>query len=411
MHHNASQRDAIITLPGALRCAIRQTDGNVTYSGVLVDAGSRDEPASLPGLAHFVEHTIFKGTSRRSGWHISNRMESVGGELNAYTFKEGTSIYTIAPAGYEDRSLELIADLVADASFPEAELEREREVVVEEINSYLDSPSESVYDQFEELIYAGSPLAHNILGSPESVRAISSADCRGFVERYYTPANMVVFVASPLPPEKIEKLLRRRFGRLERSGDAPKRETPPPTAPFDIVRDNNGHQAHTILGARVFARTDPRRFPLYLLSNYLAGPGMNSRLNLELREKRGLVYTVDSSLGLLSDAGAMAIYFGTDRSSVGRCLRVIRRELDALAQSPISPVKFEKIKKQYCGQLLVSTDNRESMAMSLGKNLMYFNRLTDIPSLTARMMEVTPEQVREVAELLAPDRCGRLTLM
>lgn len=399
----------ILTLSNGMRVAAVQSTGNVSYAGVLVNAGSRDE--NIPGLAHFVEHTIFKGTLKRSSWHISNRLETVGGELNAYTFKEGTSVYTIAPGGYEERALELLSDLIENATFPTAEIDREREVVVEEINSYLDSPSESVYDTFEELIYAGSPLAHNILGTPESVRAIKSGDCRGFIERFYNPSNMVAFISTPAPLDRVRRLLEKYLGRLDRKGELPLRETPPPTAPFKEVRDNNGHQAHTIVGTRIFGRNDPRRFPLFLLSNYLAGPCMNSRLNQEMREKRGLVYTVDSSIGMLSDSGVFAIYYGTDRHGVEKCHRIITREIDTLAQSTLSPRKFEKIKEQYCGQLLVSSDNRESMAMSLGKNLLFHDKLTDIPSLAARMREVTAEEMRGMAEFIATSGLSQITLM
>lgn len=401
----------IYKLDNGMRVAVVQHSGNVTYCGVLVDAGTRDEPADHPGLAHFVEHTIFKGTERRTSWHISNRMEAIGGELNAYTNKEGTSVYTVAPAGYEERGVELIADLITNASFPASELEKEREVIVEEINSYLDNPSESVFDQYEDLIYRGSSLAHNILGTPESVREISGADCRRFVERFYTPANIVGYVSSPEPPEKVLRIIQRYWGRLDRDGQPPLRIAPPDIEPFDIVRDEDGHQAHTIVGARMFPRTDPRRFALMLLNNYLGGPCMNSRLNQELREKRGLVYTVDSFVGLLSDTGTMAIYFGTDRKSVDKCLKLIDRELDSLCQKKLGAVQLEKMKMQYCGQLLVSSDNREAMAMSLAKNLLFYGKLPDIPALAARIREVTAEEIREVAELIAPSRLSRLTLM
>lgn len=401
----------IHTLPNGLRIAVNHTDGNVSYAGLIVNAGSRDETPDLYGLAHFVEHTVFKGTRNRSSWHISNRMEAIGGELNAYTFKEGTAIYAIAPAGYEDRTLELLSDLVNNSTFPSNEIDREREVIIEEINAYLDTPSDAVYDQFEELIYAGSPLSHNILGSPETVRSITSEDCKAFVNRFYSPGNMAAFISSPAKPERIVKLLDKYFGTFSRPDNPPLRVAPPVAPQFDIVRDNNGHQAHTIIGARVFDRKDPRRFPLLLLNNYLGGPGMNSRLNQSLREKRGLVYTADSFVSLLGDSGLLVIYFGSDRDAVGKCLRVVRNELDKLAQNTLSPRVFNKIKEQYCGQMLVSSDNKESMAMSLGRNLLFYNKLTDVAATAERVREVTPDQFREVAGLLAPQFCSRLTLM
>lgn len=401
----------IQTLSNGIRVAISRNTGNVTYTGVLVDAGTRDEPTAHPGLAHFVEHTLFKGTTKRSSWHISNRMESIGGELNAYTNKEGTSVYTISPAGYEERGIELIADLISNASFPSNELEKEREVIIEEINSYLDNPAEAIFDRFEDEIYKGSNLAHNILGTPESVREISGEDCRGFVGKYYNPANIVGFISSPADPEKMLRLMEKHWGKLDRRGEKPHRETPPPIEPFNIVEDDNGHQAHTLYGARIFPRTDSRRFALMLLNNYLGGPCMNSRLNQQLREKRGLVYTVDSFSALLSDTGVMMVYFGADRHSVEKCIRLIKNEFDSLAQNRLSANKLNKIKEQYCGQLLISSDNREAMAMSLGKNLMFYGKLPDIPALAARLREVTAEEIREVAELMQPERCSRITLM
>ena len=394
-----------------MKVAVVKTAGNVAYTGVLIDAGTRDEPECHPGLAHFVEHTIFKGTSHRSSWHISNRMESIGGEINAYTSKETTSVYSVAPAGYEERSIELLADLVANASFPVRELDKEREVIIEEINSYLDNPAESVFDRFDELFFEGSPIAHNILGSPESVREISGADCREFIEKYYAPANMVGFVSSPAEPEKTLKLIEKYWGKFERKGERPLRKAPKPVAPFDKVYEEGGHQAHTIMAARLFSRNDSRRFPLMLLNNYLGGPCMNSILNQQLREKRGLVYTVESFVSLLSDTGFMGIYFGTDKDSVRKCIGVILNQLDSLAQNRLDERRLNRIKEQYCGQLLVSSDNKESMAMSLGKNLMFYDKLTDIPALASRLREVTAEEIREVAELLAPSLCSRLTLM
>ena len=401
----------IHTLPNGLKIAVNHAPGNVSYAGLIINAGSRDEVPALFGLAHFVEHTVFKGTRNRSSWHISNRMEAIGGELNAYTFKEGTAIYTFAPAGYEDRTLELLTDLVSNSTFPPSELDKEREVIIEEINAYLDTPSDAVYDQFEELIYAGSPLSHNILGSPETVRNIKSEDCRDFVSRYYNPGNMSAFISTPAKPERIVRLLDKYFGTFDRPEIKPVRTVPPMAPQFDLVRDNNGHQAHTIMGARVCDRKDPRRFPLLLLNNYLGGPGMNSRLNQALREKRGLVYAADSFISMLSDCGLLNIYFGCDRDAVGKCLRVVRNELDKLAQNTLSPRVFNKIKEQYCGQMLVSSDNKESMAMSLGRNLLFYNKLTDVSATAERVREVTAEQFREVAEFLAPQYCSRLTLM
>lgn len=399
----------IFTLSNGLRVVIRHTSSVVSYIGVAVNAGSRDEDLNSQGLAHFVEHTLFKGTLNRKAFHISNRMESIGGELNAYTSKEETLLYTGAPAGYAPRALQLLADIIANSTFPDRELSMEREVVIEEINSYLDSPDELIYDEFEELIYSGSALAHNILGSPDSVRALSSADCRAFIDRFYTPANMALYIADPGDPQKLLRQVEKHFGHLHFPSPNHSRIAPPPIKPFDVVHDRNGHQSHTIIGTRLFGRNDPRRFALFLLNNYLGGPCMNSLLNRELREKRGLVYTADSNVALLSDTGSLMIYFGTDRESTPRCRQIIANILDSLAQNLLPDNKFNAIKEQYCGQIIMSTDHKESMAMAMGKSLLYYNSIHD-PSATAeKVRSVTPAQLREVAELCASN-CSRITI-
>ncbi len=390
---------------------MRRTDAKVAYIGVVVGSGSRDEASDRHGLAHFVEHTIFKGTWKRKSAAISSRMESIGGELNASTSKENTIIYTSAPAGYADRAIELLADIIANSLFPQHEIDTEHEVVIEEIKSYLDSPSENVYDEYEERIFKGNALAHNILGTPESVRLLTGRECRQFLDLNYTPGNMVVYISGPEDPEKLIKRVEKHFGLLNFPFRRPQRIVPDLLPPFDEVIDNDGFQAHTIFGTRVFDRDDPRRFALYLLNNYIGGPCMSSRLNSEMREKRGLVYSVDSFTSLFSDAGLWNVYIGCDKSNVKKCLAIVRRELDRLAQSTMTERLLEKIKTQYCGQLLVSTENRENMAINMGKSLLTRGAIYDTEHTAQRIREVTAEQLREVAELLSPTRCSRLTLL
>lgn len=398
-------------LSNGLKVAVCKTDAKVAYIGVVVGSGSRDEGCDHLGLAHFVEHTIFKGTWKRRSSAISVRMESIGGELNAYTSKEDTVLYTSAPAGYADRALELLSDIIVNSIFPEQEVLMEHDVVVEEIKSYLDSPSENVYDLFEEKIFSGNALSHNILGTPESVRSLTGYECRQFLDRNYTPDNMVVYISAPDDPEPLVKRVEKYFGSMTFSLRRPERVKPDAVIPFNEVIDNNGFQAHTIYGATAFSRNDDRRFAMYLLNNYLGGPCMSSRLNSELREKRGLVYTVDSFVSCFSDTGLFSIYMGCDKSNVNKCMRIIRRELDRMAQTLMSPRTLEKIKTQYCGQLLVSTDNRENMAIGMGKSLLHHGKIHDTSYTTERIRAVTAAQLREAAELLAADRSSRLTLL
>lgn len=401
---------SIHTLPNGLRLVNRRREGLVSYIGVVVDVGSRDEEPTHDGLAHFVEHTIFKGTEKRRAWQIASRMETVGGELNAYTSKEETMVYTNAPAGYEDRALELIADLITSSQFPEEEIEKEREVIVEEIYSYLDSPSDRVYDEFEELAYKGSRLSHNILGTPESVRLIKSENCRELLKKFYNPGNMVVYCVTPLDENAILRKVEKYFGKITAVPVIHQRITPPPMVRFDERRDNGTHQANTIMGTRAFGRTDPRRFALYLLNNHLAGPCMNSLLNRELREKRGYVYTVDSNVSLLSDTGLLLIYFGCDPSHVEKCRKLVEKETERLASAKMNDSAFEKVKRQYCGQLISSSDNIENRAMALGKSLLYYGYVCDIESTIESIMAVSAEEMRTVAESLFTHGLSTLTL-
>ena len=398
------------TLSNGLRIVTRSRAGMVSYIGVVLNVGSRDEDSSHEGLAHFVEHTIFKGTDKRRAWQISSRMESIGGELNAYTSKEETMVYTNAPAGYEERALELLADLVTSSRFPATEIDKEREVIVEEIYSYLDSPSDRVFDEFEELAYKGSGLSHNILGTPESVRKLSSEDCRNFLDSFYRPENMVIYCVTPLPCRDMIRKVEKYFEEMPDVKVVHNRISPPEMTFFDERRDHGTHQANTIMGARAFGRTDPRRFPLFLLNNYLAGPGMNSLLNRELRDKRGYVYTVDSNVSLLSDTGLLTIYFGCDPSNIKKCRKLIYREMEKLCSSPMNSRALEKIKRQYCGQLVSLSDQIENRAMSLGKSLMYFNKVNDIADTIRHINEVEPENMRMVAERIFKNGLSTLTL-
>lgn len=404
-----SSSPTIFTLPNGLRCVHSRNVSEVTYFGIAVNAGSRDDGVH-DGLAHFVEHTLFKGTNKRKSHHISSRMESVGGELNAYTTKEDTFLYTIAPTGHLERAIELVADIVANSSFPASEINMEREVIIEEINSYRDSPAESVFDDFEDNIYSSSGMGHNILGSPESVKEIEGVDCRSFLDRFYTSVNMVVYCADASPTSVVERLLTKHLGSLKLHGTGPERTIPKILPSFDIVNSHSGHQAHTILGVRTFNRRDPRRFALYLLNNYLGGPGMNSRLNRELRDKRGYVYTVESIVALMSDCGLFQVYFGCDTTRMDACIRLTVNELKRLAESPLKPATLDAAKRQYCGQLMVSTDNREAVAMSLGKSLLHHDCVWSAAMTAERIREVKAEEVRLLAEELLESGFSRLTI-
>lgn len=404
-------KDAVkyCTLPSGLRIVHRYSDSPVEYCGVAVNVGSRDETGVQHGLAHFVEHTIFKGTARRRSWHIINRMESIGGELNAYTTKEETMLYSVFPHGYLGRALELIADLVTSSQFPETELAKEREVVSDEINSYLDTPSEAIFDDYEDLLFAGSSLGHNILGSVESLSGFTSDVCRDYLDSHYTSGNMVLFYMGRTTPERLMKYVETYMSGLLAGEKTDRVGNVPVNAPFDLRRETGNHQCHTVIGARLPGMYSELRYPIALLTNIVGGPGMNSLLNVSLRERRGLVYTVDASSSMFTDVGEFTIYFGCDAEDIKTCRKIVLNHLDSMASSQMPVRRLEAAKKQYLGQLTVASDNKEQMALSTARATLYHGRVATVEEITERIMAITPESLREVAELVSPSNCSILT--
>lgn len=397
------------TLPNGLRLVHITTANQVAWCGLAINAGSRDESEGQHGLAHFVEHTIFKGTTHRRAWHILNRMERVGGELNAYTTKEGTMLYSVFPHQHLERAIDLLADLVQWSVFPQEELDRERDVVLEEAASYRDTPSDAVYDDFEDLLLARSELGHNILGKKEDLQNLTRQDCMHYLKTLYVPGNMAFFSVGPERPERVFRWAEKYFGGMSHAQAPRQRVVPPVVAPFKHCIHIGTHQAHTIVGARVPDMNHPLRHALMLLNNILGGPGMNSLLNVELRERRGYVYTVESALTLLSDCGWLEIYLGCDADDVRSSLHVIDRITSRLSRELLPERRLEAYKKQYCGQLVVAADNTEFLAMRAGRGLLYHGHVAAVDDTIARIQAVTPEEITQVAAFLTADRLSSLT--
>ena len=398
------------TLPCGLKIAHIPTDSDVAYCGITVSAGSRDEAKDCLGIAHFVEHTIFKGTTRRKAWHILNRMERVGGELNAFTSKEETTIYSIFPGDYYSRAIELIADIVQNSIFPGKELDKEREVVLDEVASYRDMPSEAVYDDFEDLLFAGCGLGHNILGTEDTLHRIGSAECSRFLKNLYVPTNMVLFSYGNINFSTLCRLTERYFGNMNHSLDRIARSSSSEFQTFHNIERIETHQSHTIYGAPTFGMFNNGKYALSLLNNMLAGPGMNSLLNVALREKRGYVYSVDSSATLYSDCGAFAIYFGCDAEHTRKCLDIIGRCISDIADHGIDDKRLSMAKRQYIGQIIVANDNHENVALALGKNMLYFGRMSTITETSEKILSITNDEIRNAAAMLTPDKASTLTL-
>ena len=454
------------TLDNGLRIIHLPSDSQVVYCGYQINAGTRNEEPGEEGLAHFCEHVTFKGTERRKAWHILNCLESVGGDLNAYTNKEGTVYYSAILKEHIARAVDLLSDIVFHSVYPQAEIDKEVEVICDEIESYNDSPAELIYDEFENILFKGSPLGHNILGTAEQVRAFKTEDALRFTQKLYRPDNAIFFAYGDIDFKKLVKLIGKALtddssGKLAEKGchadfaddadfsgetgdtgfagardseitqmsQAPQMtqisrgamdsqgaidsmgSMDPMGSPAGqtIVMQKNTHQAHVMIGTRAYDVNDDRRMPLYLLNNMLGGPGMNAKLNLALREHNGLVYTVESTMVSYGDTGTWSIYFGCDEHDVKRCLRLVRKELDKFMQKPLSEAQLKAAKKQIKGQVGVACDNRENFALDFGKSFLHYGWEKNVDRLYEQVDEITAAQIQAVAQELFDK--GRLTTL
>ena len=413
------------TLDNGLRIIHLPSDSKVVYCGYQINAGTRNEEPGEEGLAHFCEHVTFKGTERRKAWHILNCLESVGGDLNAYTNKEGTVYYSAILKEHIARAVDLLTDIVFHSVYPQAEIDKEVEVICDEIESYNDSPAELIYDEFENIIFKGSPLGHNILGTAEQVRSFKTEDALRFTRKLYRPDNAIFFAYGDIDFKKLVRLLKKSFLSEERRVKSEKFNSPEAQAQFNIqhstfntqhsfegqtiVMQKNTHQAHVMIGTLAYDVNDSRRMPLYLVNNMLGGPGMNAKLNLALREHNGLVYTVESTMVAYGDTGVWSIYFGCDEHDVKRCLRLVRKELDKFMQKPLSEAQLKAAKKQIKGQIGVACDNRENFALDFGKSFLHYGWEKNVDRLYEQVDEITAEQIQAVAqELFDKDRLTTL---
>ncbi len=423
------------TLDNGLRIIHLPSDSKVVYCGYQINAGTRNEEPGEEGLAHFCEHVTFKGTERRKAWHILNCLESVGGDLNAYTNKEGTVYYSAILKEHIARAVDLLSDIVFHSVYPQAEIDKEVEVICDEIESYNDSPAELIYDEFENILFKGSSLGHNILGTAEQVRSFTTEDALRFTRKLYRPDNAIFFAYGDIDFKKLVRLLQKALadddsGKLA-AGILPqisqitqisRDENPVATeksvssvksvgpknypsvgeeiAGQTIVMQKNTHQAHVMIGTRAYDVNDDRRMPLYLLNNILGGPGMNAKLNLALREHNGLVYTVESTMVAYGDTGTWSIYFGCDEHDIKRCLRLVSKELDRMMEKLLSDSQLKAAKKQIKGQIGVACDNRENFALDFGKSFLHYGWEKNVDCLYEQVEAITSQQIQDVAREL-----------
>lgn len=398
------------TLPNGLRMIHMPAQSPVAYCGYAVNAGARDEEPQEHGLAHFVEHMIFKGTEHHKANYILNRIESVGGELNAYTTKEETFVYSIFMKEHFLRAFDLLTDLVFYSSFPEIEIEKEKDVILDEISSYEDSPSELIFDDFENLLYKEHALGHNILGEEETLERFSTTTGKSFMNRYYTPGKMVFFSMGDIPFNKIVKWAESLFSTLPAHSSPQKRKVPTLSSASSLTMSKETHQAHVMIGSHAFSMFDEKRIPMFLLNNIIGGPGMNNRLNVSLREHNGLVYSVESNITSYTDTGLFSIYFGTDPKNKEKAIRLVHREIEKLHETKLTEKQLTAAKKQALGQLGVSIDNREGLFLNMGKSFLHYNFFASMEEVFNQINDITAEGILDIAQtVLAPDKLFMLS--
>ena len=399
------------TLSNGLRVIHLPSTSPVVYCGIGINAGARQEAEGEEGVAHFCEHVTFKGTKRRSAIQILNCLESVGGDLNAFTNKEDTIFYAAILKEHLNRAVDLLMDIVFNSVYPEQEIMHEVDVICDEIESYNDSPAELIYDEFENMLFSGHPLGHNILGTREKVQTFTSAHAHRFTSRYYRPDNAIFFAYGDVNFPLLVRMLEMRMKDMQVNAVVPHVESSSLIPASQTQPTESHHQAHVMLGSRTFGYNDERRLPLYLLNNILGGPGMNARLNLSLRERHGLVYTVESSMASYSDTGCWSVYFGCDHHDVKRCIRLVNRELDRIMQHSLGERQLTTAKRQLKGQIVIACDNREQYTLDFAKNFLHYGRERNIDELLQRIDAITASQIQDVAQsVFAPSHMQTLIL-
>ncbi len=405
------------TLPNGIRIILSHTPSRVVYSGVYIGVGSRHETGSDEGIAHFIEHSLFKGTTHRRAHHISSRIDGIGGELNAFTTKEETCIYATSLAEHLPRCLELFADILFCSIFPDAEIEKEKDVVLEEINSYSDTPAELIFDQFEEFAYEGHPLAHNILGTKRNVRRFTPDRLRSRMQQEYTPDRMVVAVAGNIGFARLVKLCERFFQpETETAHPLPSPLeggrgvfSPPKVHPFRRHISRRTHQAHLLIGCEAPDIFSQQKTAFTLLNNILGGPAMNSRLNVAIRERYGFCYTIESQYVPFSDTGLFYIYAGVDLDAEDRVIALIKDELRRIAEIQLTPRQLRTAQQQFIGQMAINNDNGLNEMQSIGKAYLSFDHVDTLEEMNADIMRVTADDLCSIAyQRFTPDSLSTL---
>jgi len=386
------------TLENGIRVIHLDSNSPVGHCGLMINAGSRDEEDHEHGMAHFIEHTIFKGTKKRKAYHILSRMDDVGGEINAYTSKEETAIHTSFLKNDYERALELISDITFNSTFPGKEITREKEVIIEEINSYKDDPAELIFDEFEELIFQDQPLGKNILGNPKDLRKFTKKDIESFIARNYHTNEMVLCSVGNISFKKFKRLSEKYFGHIPANPRIKARTSIGEYKPEVKIIKRKTHQTHCVIGNISFNAHDDKKIAMILLDNLLGGPGLNSRLSLLLREKHGYAYHVESNYSPYSDIGVFSIYFGTDKENFDRCIKLIKKEFLLLQTKKLGSVQLKKAKRQLFGQIAINSEINANLMLAMGKSFLLFNKVDDLKKIKDKIEAITVEDIQEIAK-------------
>jgi len=391
-------------LNNGIRLIHQRVDSPIANFGVIINTGSRDEDKGEQGIAHFIEHVIFKGTKKRKSYYVISRLEDIGGELNAYTGKEDTAFYASFLNGYYDRTFELISDILCNSIFPEHELEREKEVVIEEINSYKDSPSELIYDDFDELLFDGHPIARNILGTPELVHSFTRENIFNFMKKNYQTDQMVLSSVGNLPFNKVLAMAEKYFGSMPVSKREWNREPFSGYIPEKRIVKKGTFQTHCIIGNLAYDSHDERRVGMTLLNNILGGQSMNSRLNISLREHNGMAYNVESNYSPYFDTGEFNVYFGTDPDKLDKAIRLVKKEFKRLRDNKLGILQLSKARKQIIGQLALSGDDHSELMLSLGKSFLVYNKVDSLEEIYKKIEKISSQQILDIANEILDEK-------
>ncbi len=401
------------TLSNGLRVVHKQIDNSdVSHCGLLIDVGSRDEKDDEQGLAHFIEHCIFKGTGKRKAYHILSGLDAVGGELDAYTTKEETCIYASFLNKHYERAMELIADITFNSTFPAKEIEKEKEVIIDEIYSYQDSPAEQIFDDFEDMIFAGHPIGRNILGTVSSVNTLQQSHIKQFIKRTYSIDKMVFSSVGNIPLKTLQRLLEKHLSLPFTQKASNGRKPFTGYRPIERTVERDTYQTHCLMGTVAYKASDPKRRYLSLLNNILGGPAMNNRLSLTIREKFGFAYNIESSYTTYSDSGNFNIYFGTDHKHVNKTRALVLKELKKLRETPLGTRQLHQAKQQLIGQIALAQENKVNSMLAFGKSLLLYDTVDPLPVVYGKIEAITATHLLDVAnEILTEDRLSTLTYL